>query len=521
MTLSTADFELLLQSNRILSSKLDSADVLQAVMELATQVVRAEAASLLLLDEAANELYFDVTLGSVKDSVKQIRLKVGEGIAGWVAKEKLPLIVNDVSKDSRFTGKVDKSTQFKTRSILAVPLISKGRLVGVVEAINKANDGEFTSQDQEAFEVFGSQAAVAIENARLFSEMMREKEKLNIVVGEMSDGVLLLDTAGKVLLLNEAGSRFLGVKREDAIGKKFADLLPGFEATPPIEDISRFKDKLTLVELSRHTGKDFYLSAVVLRIGSDKKSSREGHLVILRDMTEEKRGEKLKRNFLSLVSHKLRTPLTVIVGYGPMLMTKIDQMGDFEKKAVKAICEQGEQLNGLVDKLLRFTIVESETLTRNPELKKVEGLMKEAVNSGVTNIEGQTVELKIDSSLSSLPDVFVDGPLTVEVFKNLLENAVKFNDKKKKEIRVSAVRKNGAVQVTIADNGVGIPGEEKEKVFQKFYQIENSFTGQVPGAGLGLALCKKVVEAMGGSIELDSELGKGTRVRITFPCRSR
>src|SRR6476646_743269 len=103
MALSASDFELLLQANRILSSKLDVNDVLQAVLELATKVVRAEASSLLLLDERTNELYFDVALGTAKDSVKQIRLKVGEGIAGWVAKERTALIVNDVSKDRRFT----------------------------------------------------------------------------------------------------------------------------------------------------------------------------------------------------------------------------------------------------------------------------------------------------------------------------------------------------------------------------------------------------------------------------------
>src|SRR5687768_7140797 len=102
MTLSATDFELLLQANRILSSKLAVNEVLQAVMELATKVVKAEASSLLLLDEKKNELYFDVALGSVKDSVKEIRLKVGEGIAGSVAKERKALIVNDVSKDRRF-----------------------------------------------------------------------------------------------------------------------------------------------------------------------------------------------------------------------------------------------------------------------------------------------------------------------------------------------------------------------------------------------------------------------------------
>src|SRR5262245_60599698 len=123
--LTNKDFTHLLKANRILSSQLDPAEVLKSVMQLAAEVVKAEASSLLLLDQAKQELYFDVALGDAGESVKQIRLKVGEGIAGWVAKTRKPLVVNDVSKDKRFTGKVDKAAKFKTRSLLAVPLINQ------------------------------------------------------------------------------------------------------------------------------------------------------------------------------------------------------------------------------------------------------------------------------------------------------------------------------------------------------------------------------------------------------------
>jgi signal transduction histidine kinase len=104
-----------------------------------------------------------------------------------------------------------------------------------------------------------------------------------------------------------------------------------------------------------------------------------------------------------------------------------------------------------------------------------------------------------------------------EVFKNLIENSIKFNDKAKKEIVIDGEAKAGAGVLRVTDNGVGIPPEEREKIFEKFYQIENSFTGQVPGAGLGLALCKKVIEALGGEIHLESEIGKGTRVSLSLP----
>lgn len=520
MALSTTDFELLLQANRILSSKLDVEEVLQTVMELATKVVRAEASSLLLLDGEKNELYFDVALGSVKESVKQIRLKVGEGIAGWVAKTRQPLIVNDVTKDPRFTSKVDKSTRFKTRSLLAVPMLAKGRLIGVVEALNKEHNRAFSQQDLEAFELFGSQAAIAIENARLFSEALREKEKLNTVFAQMSDGVLLLDKEGKLLLINAAGRRWLGFKPLEAIGKKFGYLFPDFEVYPYIEDLTALKQEAVPLELVRRKSKNFSLSGVLLKLESTKESSQEGFLVILRDTTEEKREERLKRNFLSLISHKLKTPLTVILGYAPALQAQMDGLTDIQKKAVQAISSQGERLGELVDKLLRFAIVESDSVKKNIESRSVASLIKQAVESVQASVEdGQKVSIQVEPGLEGLPPISVDGNLTVEVFKNLIDNGIKFNKSPKKEIAVSARKGKNTVMIEVKDNGVGIPPEEQEKVFQKFYQVENSFTGQVPGAGLGLTLCKKVVEEMGGKIRLESAIGKGTKIAIILPTK--
>jgi two-component system, OmpR family, phosphate regulon sensor histidine kinase PhoR len=519
MTLSAPDFELLLQANRILSSKLNVEDVLQAVLELATKVVKAEAASLLLLDEKTNELYFDVALGEVSDRVKQIRIKVGEGIAGWVAEKMAPLIVNDVRKDPRFTARVDKSTSFVTRSILAVPLKSKGKLIGVVEAINRENGQDFTQEDKEAFGVFASQAGIAIENARLFSAVSAEKKKLDTVFSEMSDGVLVLDDAGKIEIVNAAAGRILGSSSEQIVGRHFdAHLFPDLQASPPINNLKSFKGDSDQIELVRREGKDFILLATLHKIKTSD-SERGGWIVILHDVTEERRGELLKRDFLSLISHKLKTPLTVIVGYAPALQSKSDGLSDFQKKAIAAICTQGDQLSELVEKLLQFTIVESADLKRKTEPKVVKDLLDEARVDLKQWVDQKSAIIRLEGVDSKLPKVNVDANLTVAVFKNVIENGFKFNESAVKEVAVEAQKVGKGVEIKFRDNGIGIPPEETEKVFQKFYQIENSFTGQVPGAGLGLALCKKVVEAMGGQISIQSHLKQGTTVTIVLPTR--
>jgi len=518
MTLTSVDYELLLQANRILSSKLDVKEVLATVMELATRVVHAEASGLLLLDAKTNELYFDVALGEAGKEVKQIRLKVGEGIAGWVAANKMPTIVNDVRSDSRWSGKADEKTDFVTKAILAVPLLAKGQLIGVVEAINKEDGSDFTEEDQKIFEAFASQAAVAIENARLFGSIREEKEKLSTVFSDMSDGALLLDELGHIKMMNGAAGTLLGTEPGKAIGHvTIRQLFDSFEVTPPLEDFITRQVKAAPVELDRKTppGKTLYLSGVINRLVSEQQDL-VGYLVIFRDVTAEKKEGILKRNFLSLMSHKLKTPLVAITGYAPLLLED-EQLSNFQKKSLTAIKQQGDNLAKLVEKLLSFTLVESENLTLEKKPFCVKQLVSDALATLKTYIQERPVQIEEDGVLEVQPDVLIDPDRTREVLKNILENAIKFNPNSDRKVKISAEKRLGYVCISVADNGPGIPPEEKTKIFQKFYQIEESFTGQVEGAGLGLALAIRIVEDQGGSIEVESTLGSGSTFSFTLP----
>jgi signal transduction histidine kinase len=173
----------------------------------------------------------------------------------------------------------------------------------------------------------------------------------------------------------------------------------------------------------------------------------------------------------------------------------------------------------LVEKLLRFTTVESENLKLKRAPSSLSPLIKDAVESFEPLPADKKITITIDPSVATLPTVKIDNAHMVEVFKNLVDNAIKFNDKPERKIKISGGKEGKYVLVHIEDNGVGIPTEEFEKIFQKFYQIENSFTGQVPGAGLGLALCRRVVSEMDGTISVKSVIGKGSTFTLRLPCR--
>lgn len=504
-TTNAQTLELLLEVGRLLSSKLEIGELLTSVLELSTKVVDAESASLLLLDEKTQELYFDVALGLGPEASK-IRLKLGQGIAGTVAKTRKPEIINAVRQDPRWSPAMDAHSGFVTRSILAVPMMIKGHLVGVLEAINKRG-GEFSEADRLAFEAFASQAAVAIDNARLFTSLKDERFKLATVFAQMTDGAALTDETGKVLLSNEAASRLLGAELHE-----LADGLNGMVVTPSIAELlSGEKPVLDFAAVRKEP------TMLVLegRVTRASLGDSEGRLFVFRDRTEAHRQEKLKRTFLSLISHKLRTPLAAVTGFADILMDEVNADTDpMWAKAVKTIRSQGGKVSELVDKLLSYTTIESPDTQINSEPFPLD----EAVKDAVAGLEEKIAEraATVDAPATGLV-IVGDRRLVTEALKNLLDNAIKFNQKHSPLASLRAEGTGDWAAVTVADTGPGVPPEDLEKVFSRFHQVEKDFTGQQEGMGLGLAFVRKVAELHGGTAVLRSKLGAGATVTLTLP----
>lgn len=160
----------LIKMTSLINSTLDTREIRRRAIEAAQALVNAEAGSLLLIDSEKGELFFEVATGEKGEKVKEIRLKIGEGIAGWVAEKGEAVIVHDVENDPRFFKGVDEKSKFKTKSLICVPVKTKDRIIGVLEAINK-RDGRFDTEDKEILQAFANQVAIAIENANLYQEL--------------------------------------------------------------------------------------------------------------------------------------------------------------------------------------------------------------------------------------------------------------------------------------------------------------------------------------------------------------
>jgi len=512
MSLSEGDLIRIFEATRLVSSTLRLSDLLATVMRLAGEVVRAEASSILLQDSATEELYFDVALGTKGGALTQVRLKKGEGIAGWVAASRRPALVNDVAKDPRWTQKADKTSQFQTRSILAVPMQVKDKFIGVMEAINRADGQPFSEMDQKILEMFAAQAAVAIENAQLFESVRQEKEKMSTVLGEMTEAALLLDNTRKVLLANPVAKRLLG---KECTGLNWSDIEKDFSVTPPWTESLAQKGQTSL-ELVRQAEPRLILAGILKPLHDDKSRLHQW-LVILSDVTEERREAQMKRGFLALVSHKLKTPLVSIRGFVPMLLEKPEELQPFQKTALETIDRNSFLLAALVEKVTWFAALEADHLELTRKPYSVNSVLDAAFADLAGILKTTEANLVRDPSIDQAPAIIVDKTWMKEAFRNLIENAIKFNPKKDREVRISAVFNEKSLSLHFRDNGPGIPSEEHEKIFQKFYQIDKSFTGQIPGMGLGLALVKRVAESHGGSAAVESTMGQGSAFTITLP----
>ena len=223
-----SELNTLSEISRNINSILDLDPLLSVVMHNATEVMKAEVSSVLLLDEDKKELIFRIALGEKGEKVKKIKLKVGEGIAGWVAKTGKPIIVNDVKNEPRFNQAVDRKTGFKTRSILCVPLYSKEKMIGVIQVINKKDHLPFTKEDEKLLNTFACHAAIAIENAKLYENIREEERKRGIYQRFLSPQIV--DE-----VMNKAKTISLGGRRQN-VTVLFSDIR-GFteitEAKPP------------------------------------------------------------------------------------------------------------------------------------------------------------------------------------------------------------------------------------------------------------------------------------------------
>jgi two-component system, cell cycle response regulator len=350
-----------------------------------------------------------------------------------------------------------------------------------------------------------------------YRRQLDEKEKFAAVIQAMGDGVVVCSPDWVITELNASAAKYLNV--EGGKGKNLLDLFfNGFLPTLARAEIAKADKTFDLVRAETEQVKAFYLEARLDLIKAP--DGKITNLVAsLRDVTEKRLENQLKADFLSLISHKLKTPLTGAMQNIELLKGNIfGSLSDRQMGVVVAVSRDNQKLNRLFDRLIFFVA------TGQSRPKQAKGAA--ALGSAIEKCRQQIREVYPDKKInlnSELPNDLPPVSISEIDLNNLLfelaDNAVKFNDKPEVNIVFSAkLEPPGFVSLVLSDNGVGIPAENYDRIFDRFNQVEKYFTGQVEGLGLGLPLAKKLVEAVGGKIRVESAgEGKGTKLCFTLP----
>lgn len=506
----------LYEVSRGISSVMDLEQLLFLIIKLACDTLGGEGGSIMLYDSETNKLIVKAAAGRRGGKVLEKELNMGERIAGYAAeKEEIIRIDGRLKDDPRFRH----LEQFDgITSGLTIPLISKNNLFGVINLHRTEEKGNFTLQDENLLSIFATEAAIAIENAYLFRNLRQEKKKIEAVFSKMGDGAIIIDSQFRITMFNHSAEILLNLNREECSGKELLGCIRDFMPSAPWDEIKKSEKSVINFDLIRIKGVSLCLFVSASKI-IDEDGKLTGYIMVLRDVTTERKEESVKRTFLNMISHKLKTPLSTIISYISLFQQGANKRDDSEKKAIESMQSEASRLTNLVDKLLTFNLIETETLKfgirEKTDLISIINMSIETLHELLVT---KKVEIEIEPAISKLPEIFVDKIRVQEIIENLVENAIKFNNKEKKKVVIRGyVLKDDFIQIEIIDNGPGIPSEKKEKIFQKFYQVEENFTGQVEGVGLGLSFVRRIIELHGGKIRVETELGEWSKFCFTLP----
>ncbi len=482
---------------RAVTSLLDLDKVLNRVVEAAVYVANAEEGLLLLLDRMTGELYLRAAKDVDEDVVQNLHLHVDDSIAGRAVNTDRPVLI---------CGERTKiATGYLVQALLYLPLRVPGRgVIGILGVANREAGRSFSERDVFLLSALADYAAIAIQNAGLYETVEVERAKLEAVLREAREAVVVTDESERILLCNAAAHVILGLGDTTLCGQPARTVLQHLVLREMFAD-AREMEQAVRREVPLENGATFNAQLTPIE--------GVGYVLVMQDITHLKELDRIRSEFVATVSHDLRTPLTNILGYIELL-PRAGPLTEQQQEFISRVRESMESITELIGDLLDIGRIEA-----GFDLDMSPCNLAQVIEASVKNFRSQAREKKQAlrwEQPQALPLVNGNTHVLGQVMDNLISNAVKYTQEGG-WVSVSAGAEDGYVIVRVADNGVGIPPAHQPYIFERFYRVKSEETANISGTGLGLAIVKTAIEKHKGRVWVESKPGLGSVFCFVLP----
>lgn len=504
--------EYLLQISRAMNARLDLSSLLELTLKSAVEILAGQA-GLITLRRDDGSYAPRASIGLPRETVPLFEplwrdLHAGEG------PHTIPDLTLRLALASRAAG-------VPLRKVVALPLEIDDEAIGDI-FIFRARGSAFSSNDQQVLRAFADQAAIAVQNARLYQQVSTERERLNAIIEHSGDGVMMVNPYRIIQSWNRSLANLTGISAEEAIGRPCYDVLnlrtkQGVSvchtACPLLHPPA---DGRLYAEGIHHRADGL---AITLADNYSPLLNEEGettqYIANVRDMTKIREAEDLKQTLLSVISHELKTPVSIIKGYaGTLAREDADWDRATLKDGLAVIEEEADRLDRLITNLLEASRLQSGGVKLRLSFLDLADMAQKAVENLQATTPNHTLQTDFPANY---PAIQGDFERMREVLTNLIGNAIKYSPDGG-TIKVGGqVGKNNKALLYVRDEGIGIPPAEQEKIFDRFHRVDNRLARQAPGTGLGLFLVRAVVEAHGGRVWVESSPGHGSTFWVELP----
>jgi len=504
--------ESLLRISRALTAQLELDSVLTLVIDVAVELL-AGTTGLIALREEGGQL--------------QIRAATNMSPESWpIFDALLATPLDDRPRVQAALHQASLSADLPLRHMTALPLVFRHTSVGVIYVFRAAVNLEFTAEEGDLLSAFAQQAAIAVSNARLFQSVVREKQHLAALIEQSADGVMIIDARWRITSFNRAMEQLTGTERSAAIGRPCAEVV-GITSQEginlclsdcPLQRRPLADEPVIAGWVSSGDGRRRYVqSRYAVQLGANGEFL--GAIANVRDITLQRAEEALQNSFISVMSHELKTPVSIIKGYAEMLARE-DAQWDLAtiRDGLHVIIDEADRLTRQINALLEVSRLHADGMRLTLREWALPPLAHQVIERLAPHAGPQfSFELRF---ADDFPAVMGDEERTRTVLENLVTNAIKYSPDGGM-IRVTGRVAGDDAVIAVSDQGIGIAAADQARIFGRFYRVDNRLRRETQGAGLGLFLCRGIVEAQGGTIWVESQPGRGSRFSFTMPLARR